>query len=139
MTRERGSVNPEYCPCDNEKLEEGVVCKGLGYTYYEKGSGSFCIGKTQLHKSKCCGHEHVNGYLICIRYGKVDNEENIHTGRTCKKDMEMLHDILHKAVGFMHHEIDEDAGVWHPNTQALLDVYAKGGEWRCVNGELKPK
>ena len=118
-------MNPKYCPCDNEELEEGVVCKGLGYTYYDKGSSSFCIGKTQLHKNVICGHEHVNGYMFCIRYGKKGDKENVHSSRICKKDVEMLHDMIHKAVGFMHHEVDEEAGWWEPGDEGWEEQNVK--------------
>lgn len=110
-------MNPEYCPCDREKLEEGVTCNCLGYSPYVKGSGSLCIGTTQLHEFKCHGYEHVNGYVFCIRFGVKDGDAKIQSHRTCKKDLEILHDMLHKAVGFMHHEVDEDSGWWEPNEE----------------------
>ncbi len=107
-------MNPGYCPCDREELEEGVTCKSCCYSPYDTGAGSFCIGKTELCKKEIQGIEHVNGYIFCIRYGKEGEEENVHVSHTNKKDMEILHDMLHRGVGFMHHEEDEESGWYTP-------------------------
>lgn len=89
---------PDICPKMEMLGIHNCACRirsGL-----EKGSSMFCIGKTDRVVLDVESFSHDNDHIFCIYEPQIDGGERKFTCHMVNRhDLEILHAILHKAVG----------------------------------------
>lgn len=109
-------IPPKFCPVLHA-LELDVdpaidECKCLSYRgdknglMAKDGHSGFCMGKIKTHSLEASDVQHSNNYVLCISGpmtrtadGFGEGELRVLTSLINRNDMDLLHSMMHEAVG----------------------------------------
>jgi hypothetical protein len=99
------NTQPKWCPFSDDTVKIiGVdACEFRCRSHETNGSSAFCIGKTDEFSFDKEGYNHTNGYVFCMRNPQLNAAKTYHICMHAvnKRDMEILHAMIHEAVGKM--------------------------------------